>query len=294
MGGQGSHEHDRETASAGAARSPQDADAPRGATAATPTASASQGRPERRRNITAGLIGAIGATLMSLVFILTFLWALHAPGPRAVPVGVAGSPAQFSAVSSALGHQAPGGFNVIGYQSEPAARNAILTRVVDAALVPGPRSPLLLTASAAGPAVTNATVKAFKGAAVAARTPFTVQDIRPLPPSDPSSLSQVFFVVALLTPSVAFGRMLVTRVSPRLHPLLHVAVIAVYAVIVSAVATALADPGIGALTGAPWGLFGIGALLAFAAAVMSAAATRWASSAGYLVITMLFIAIGIP
>jgi hypothetical protein len=70
--------------------------------------------------------------------------------------------------------------------------------------------------------------------------------------------------------------------------------IVIYAAIVAAVATALADPAIGALTGAPWGLFGIGTLLAFATAVMSAAAARWASSAGYLVITMLFIAIGIP
>ena len=231
---------------------------------------------------------------MSLVFILTFLWALHAPGPRAVPVGVAGSPAQVSAVSSALDHQAPGGFNVIGYPSEPAARNAILTRVVDAALVPGSRTPLLLTASAAGPALTSATVKAFHGAAIAARTTFTVQDIRPLPPNDPDSLSQLFFVIALLTPSLAFGRLLVTRIRPTLNPLLQVPMIVIYAAIVAAVATALADPAIGALTGAPWGLFGIGTLLAFATAVMSAAAARWASSAGYLVITMLFIAIGIP
>lgn len=295
MGGKGSHEHehDRETASAAAAGSPQDAGAPRGAAAATPAASASQGRPERRRNIAAGLIGAIAATLLSLVFILTFLWALHAPGPRAVPVGVADSPAQVSAVSSALDHQAPGGFNVIGYPSEPAARNAILTRVVDAALVPGPSAPLLLTASAAGPAVTSATVKAFQGA-IAASTPFTVQDIRPLPPNDPDSLSQVFVVVALLTPSLVFGRQLVTRIRPAVSPLLQVPMIAVYAAIVGAVTTVLADPVIGALTGAPWGLFGIGTLLAFAAAVVSAAAARWASSAGYLVITLLFIAIGIP
>ena len=136
MSGQGSHEHEhaRDTGAA-AARSPQDLHGSHGATAAAPEPPAG-GRPQRRRDIAAGLIGAIAATLLSLIFILAFLWALHAPGPRAVPVGVVGNPAQVSAVSSALGHQAPGGFNVIGYPSEPAARNAILTRVVDAPLCP--------------------------------------------------------------------------------------------------------------------------------------------------------------
>jgi hypothetical protein len=40
-----------------------------------------------------------------------------------------------------------------------------------------------------------------------------VQDIRPLPPADPDGISMVFFVVALLAPSVAFGNLLVTRVA---------------------------------------------------------------------------------
>ena len=293
MGEQGSHEHEHtpETASGATAGSPQDRDNAHGAIADAPPVS--QGRPEHRRNIAAGLIGALALTVVSLVFIASFIGALHAPGPRSVPVGVVGGPAQTSAVSRALDRQTPGGFNVIGYPNEPAARSAITGRIIDAALVPGPRVRLLLVATAVGQSVTAATVKDFGAAAHAARLPATVQNIRPLPPSDPDGLSQVFFVIALLAPSLIFGQQLVSRVSKDLPSLWQLAVIAVYAVIVAAAATAIADPAIGALTGAPWGLFGIGTLLAFAAAVMAAAATRWTGGIGYTVLLLLFIPVGI-
>lgn len=41
------------------------------------------------------------------------------------------------------------------------------------------------------------------------------------------------------------------------------------------------------------GIFGIGALLAFAAAVIGAAATRWAGTIGYVVLLLLFVPVGI-
>ncbi len=84
-----------------------------------------------------------------------------------------------------------------------------------------------------------------------------------------------------------------TRVGEGLHPLEHLAAIVIYAAIVAAVATVTADPVIGALVGAPWGLFGIGTLLAFAAAVMAAATARWIGGVGYLVLFLLFIPVGI-
>jgi hypothetical protein len=106
-------------------------------------------------------------------------------------------------------------------------------------------------------------------------------------------LAQLFFVVALLAPSVVFGNMLIDRIGTKLNEFRHLAMIAVYAVIVAAVATTIADAGIGALTGAPWGVFAIGALLAFATAVMGAAATRWAGAAGYVILLLLFVPVGI-
>src|SRR5262249_35190178 len=158
---------------------------------------------------------------------------------------------------------------------------------VDAAFVSTP--PHLLVATATGQAVTSATAKVFTSAAGLAGVALPVDNIRPLHTADPEGLSQVFFVVALLAPSLIFGSMLVKQISRAPTPLPQLAAIAVYAAIVAAVAPAIADAGIGALIGAPWGLFGIGTLLAFAAAVVGAAVTRWAGGIGYAVIALLFI-----
>jgi hypothetical protein len=262
-----------------------------GATAVYPTTSGQ--RLTRRQSIAGGLIGALGVTIVSAVFIVCFIGGLHAPGLRSVPLGLVGSPAQVSTVSSALTRQAPGAFTFARYPTEAAARNAIIGRGIDAALVLSPTSEHLLVASAVSEAETNGIIKVFHAATAKAHVPLAVQNIRPLGSGDPQGLSMLFFVVALLAPSMAFGNQLITRIGTNLNEFWHLGMIIVYALAIGAVATAIADAGIGALTGAPWAIFGIGALLAFAVAVMSAAATRWTGGIGYLLILLLFVPVGI-
>jgi hypothetical protein len=262
-----------------------------GAAAANLAAAAE--RRERRKITASALIGALGVTLVSAVFIVSFIGGLHTPGPRSVPVGLVGSPAQAARLNAALRHQAPGAFTISSYPSEAAARKAIGRRSLDAALLSGPASQRLVVAEAVSAAETNDIIKAFDAEAASAHLALTVQDIRPLHSGDPQGLAQQFFVVALLAPSLVFGTMLITRIGTRLNEFRHLAMIAVYAVVVAAVALAIADAGIGALTGAPWGIFGIGVLLAFAAAVMGAATTRWAGSIAYVVLLLLFVPVGI-
>lgn len=250
-------------------------------------------RQQARRRTRDTLLGAIGATLISLVFVVSFIGALHAPGPRSLPVGVAGTAAEAARLGTGLARVRPGGYVVTRYPTAAAARSAILTRGVDAALVPGPARQLLLVATATSQATTTATVKDVQAATRGTGLPLAVQDIRPLPPGDPQGLSQVFFVTALLAPSLLFGNMLVNRFGKAMRPIGQIISSAVYAAIVAAVATAIADPAIGALTGAPWGLFGVGTLLAFAATVAIAAAARWGRGLGYAVIFLLFVPVGI-
>jgi hypothetical protein len=262
-----------------------------GATAVAPKAS--RDRRELGRSTAAALVSALGVTLVSAIFIVCFIGGLHAPGPRSVPVGLVGSPAQAARLGAALSAKAPGAFTISSYPTEAAARNAISRRSVDAALVPGPAVQHLLVATAVSEAETNAIIKVFAAGAARAHVSLIVQDIRPLHAGDLQGLAQTFFVVGLLAPSVVFGNLLISRIGRRLNEYRHLAMIAVYALIVAAVATAIADAGIRALTGAPWGVYGVGVLLAFAAAVMGAATTRCIGGIGYVVLLLLFVPVGI-
>ena len=300
MEGQGPQRHEPAPAetSAAAVGSRPNANAPHGAPAAGSASAAgpsrrAERRAKERKSRASALIGAFLITLISVVFIISFMGALHKPRPRSVPLGIVGTSSQASTLSAALGHQAPGGFTVASYPTQAAAGNAITGRSIDAALVPGRRLQLLLAATAVGSAVTDATIKDVHAAVHAAGGLLAVQNIHPLPANDPEGISQVFFVVALLAPSLVFGNLLMTRIGEGLRPLSHLAAIVIYAVIVGALAAVFTDAVVGALVGAPWGLFGIGTLLAFAAAVMAAAVTRWAGGIGYLLLFLLFIPVGI-
>jgi len=261
--------------------------------ALSPTGASSDDRQKVRRKLIAGLIGALVATILSLIFVSSFIGALHEPGPRSAPVGIVGPPASASRLGSTLDHAVPGGYIVTSYPTATAARDAINDRTIDAALVPGPHGQNLVVAQAVSSGLTNATIKTFTSLAANTHVPLSVTDIRPLHPSDPEGLSQTFFVTALLAPSFTFGNLLIRRIAPDLGPHWHLALIVIYAPIVAAVAVAIADGAIGALTGAPWGLFGIGTLFAFAVAVISAAAARWAGGIGVAVFGLLFIPVGL-
>ena len=262
-----------------------------GATAVGPTTSREW--HARRRNLAADLIGGLLVTIISAVFVACFIGGLHNPGPRSVPIGLVGSSPQASRLGTALGHHAPGAFTVTSYPTEAAALSAMGHRNIDAALVPSLNRQRLVVATAVSQAETNTIIQVFSAGAASVHVPLTVQNIRPLHPGDPQGLSQVFFVTAMLAPSIAFGNLLINRIGPRLNELWHLAMFAVYAVIIAAVATGIADAALGALTGAPWAVFGIGALLAFGSATMAAAAARWAGAIGYVPILLLFVPVGL-
>ncbi|HEY7177279.1 MAG TPA: hypothetical protein VH442_20375, partial [Micromonosporaceae bacterium] len=185
----------------------------------------------------------------------------------------------------------PGHFVVKPYPNAVAARNAIIDRHVDAALLPVAGQ--LVVSTGAGDALANSTARVFESAATSAGVNLGVINIRPLHTSDPQGLAQVLYVIVLFVPSMVFGYLLVRLISPRLNALVQLAILAVYAAIVSAVATAIADAGISALTGQPWGLFGIGTLIAFTAAVVGAAAARWFGRIGFTLFFLLLVAVGI-
>ncbi len=145
----------------------------RGAThGATATAVVtSRGTHERSRTLAGALLGALGVTVVSAVFVVCFIGGLHDPGPRSVPIGLVGSPAAASRAGTALAHQVPGAFTVTIYPTAAAARSAIAGRSIDAALVPGPAVQHLIVATAVSQGETNAIIKVFSAGAAKAHVP---------------------------------------------------------------------------------------------------------------------------
>jgi hypothetical protein len=112
---------------------------------------------------------ATGMTLASMLIVGSFAGALHQPAPHWLPVAVVAPAGQAGGLSAALGWQAPGAFDVQRYRTEHAAREAILNRDVDAALVPGPAQQRLLMAGAAGRFVSGAVTVTFRAEAAGRR-----------------------------------------------------------------------------------------------------------------------------
>lgn len=239
------------------------------------------------------VVAAAAAALISMLIVGSFVGALHRPAPRGIPVAVVGPGRAVAGLAAALGHHAPGAFDLRRYATRQQASAAILNQNADAALVLGAGRQRLLVAGAAGPFITQAVTATFRAEAAAARQPLAIADIRPLPPGDASGISSMFLVLGLTLPSIGFGILLVRAVGRPLPAAAQLAVLAVFAVATGAAATWVADGLIGALTGAPAGLFGIAALIAFAVSAAGAAAARLAPPLA-VGAALLFVPVGVP
>lgn len=257
----------------------------------------------------ARIIAAVaGLTLVGMLFIGSFVGALHDPAPHRIPVGITGSQTAARQLDAVFSQRLPSAFAVTAYPSVAAARDAILNRDADGVLVPGPGQQQLLLAGASGRFVTEAVTTAFTVAAGASGARLTVTDIRPLPPGDPNGIAQLFFFVGLALPSAAFGVLLASVLGGRspgqaevkdagageLRWPTRLAALAGFAVVVGAAAAWVADGIIGALPGAPIALAGLGALTAFAVSAACCAAWRLAGPPLTALLVLLLVPVGVP
>src|SRR5487761_1759099 len=90
------------------------------------------------------LVSMAGLTLLCMLFIGSFLGALHDPVPHRLPVAVAGPPGAAGQLSAAFARHAPGAFAFTPYPDAATARQAIQDHAVDAAVVLAPGQQNLL------------------------------------------------------------------------------------------------------------------------------------------------------
>ena len=147
----------------------------------------------------------VGVSLLGSLIALTFLGALHSPGPNGVDLAVVAPRPVAAELADRLKAADEDAFDVTPFGSIESARRAILHREVDAAFAPGPGTSTLLVAGAGGAMGKANLTDMFRGLTAASGGSLEVEDVRPSPAEDRAGLSPFLLTVSLLIPSLLLG-----------------------------------------------------------------------------------------
>jgi hypothetical protein len=258
--------------------------------------SGTQARPARSARLRQLGVVLAAVLLLQLGLIAAFVSASRHPSPHHVPLAVVGTPRAVAPLAAKLA--STGAFSVRPEPSVAAAKAAIRHQDVYGALVPGRRSGTLLVASAASPLTAQLLTKVFTATAQANGTALAVQDVVPLPPSDPRGIAGPYLVLGMVIGGY-IGAMVIGRVigmrSPSIgHLGLRLGVLADYAVAAGGLAVVLLDPVLGVMHGHAPAIAATGALIAFAVGCFTSALQTALGLIGTLLSVVTLVVVGNP
>ncbi|MFE7576461.1 DUF3533 domain-containing protein [Streptomyces sp. NPDC057521] len=219
----------------------------------------------------------IGVLALQLLFIASYIGALHHPKPTDVPFGVV-APQQASARLVAQLDGLPGGpLDPRTVSDEATARRQILDREIDGALIVDPRGTrdTVLVASGGGTVLATSLTKIVKEAEAAQRRTVRAVDVAPASRQDFDGLSAFYLAVGWCVGGYLCASILAisagTRPANRQRALIRTGVMALYAIAGGIGGALIIGPILGALPGSFWGLAGLGALTVFAVGMITLA-----------------------
>ncbi|GEB57839.1 ABC transporter permease [Streptomyces gardneri] len=212
----------------------------------------------------------VGVFALQLLFITSYVGALHHPKPTDVPFGVVAPPRVSAQLVGQL-EKLPGGpIDPRTVTDEAEARKQILNRDIDGALVVDPtgRTDTLLVASGGGTVLSSALESIFtKLEATQQRTVRTV-DVAPASPEDFDGLSAFYLVVGWCVGGYICAAILAisagSRPANRERAIIRLGVLALYAALGGLGGAIIVGPILGALPGSIAALWGLGTLVVFA------------------------------
>ncbi|WP_413754950.1 hypothetical protein [Streptomyces sp. MMBL 11-3] len=238
------------------------------------------------------LLVATAAALVSLLLAASYEYATHAPSLRGISVEVVGGTSRVDAVSQRLSSTAPGSFTVERVPSASAATARVADNCVDAALILSASvsaADRIVVAGASGPTMVRAIVSALSSALPDTGPEPVVTDVAALSRNDQAGMSSFVFELGLLVPSV-LGSVGLYLVGLRARLWWRVAGATLYAALAALLGVLLLDAGFGALTGAPFEMFGIFAeALTFVLIVAALQASLGLPGTGLAALILLFV-----
>jgi hypothetical protein len=232
--------------------------------------------------------------VLALVFALVAsnVFANHAPKPHGVPIGLIGDTPAVVAIASSLSHSAPGAYNVHRYATLAEARAAILDRSVYGAYSPAP-SPRLLVASAASLSVASLLKQRFAAAGRAHGRSPVVQDVAPLPGSDPNGATAFSMLLSLILAG-ELGAVLIFTLGRHRSAVSRLLVIAGMGVGAGLIAALVTNVVVSAFPGHFLAVWGVSTAFVLSIAVPIAAFQSILGLGGTAIGAILFLVIGNP
>ncbi|MBX9426086.1 MULTISPECIES: DUF3533 domain-containing protein [Streptomyces] len=212
----------------------------------------------------------VGVLALQLLFIASYVGALHHPKPRDVPFGVV-APPQVSAQLVGRLEKLPGDPLAPRTVTDAAeARQQILNRELDGALIvdPGGRTDTLLVASGGGTVLSSALESLFTRLEGAQQRTVRTVDVAPASPGDFDGLSAFYLVVGWCVGGYICAAILAisagSRPANRERAIIRLGVLALYSVLGGIGGAVIVGPILDALPGSVVALWGLGTLVVFA------------------------------
>jgi len=232
-----------------------------------------------KTSLSATLRTVAGLVVMLCLFVFAFVYPGYKPKPHHLPVGVVAPAASLDSIAAQTG----GGFALIRYPTQEAARAAVDDRDIYGAVIASPSGRRLLVASAASFTVSQFLRRVFSGA--------TVTDVKPLDPNDPRGVAIGLLLLPLIT--VCFGAVLMLGGLRQPGKALVGATIA-YSALGGLAVAAIVRFGLGALPGTYLELSAITALTILALVLPIAGLHRLLGAIGLAVSGFLFFVFANP
>ncbi|MFI9013737.1 DUF3533 domain-containing protein [Streptomyces griseus] len=243
------------------------------------------------------VIGVLG---LQLLFIASYVGALHKPKPTDVAFGVV-APQQVSRQLVAQLDGLPGGpLDPRTVSSAAEAREQIMNRDIDGALIVSPegRTDTLLVASGGGTVLSGSLERILTEVTASQQRAVRTVDVAPASPEDFDGLSSFYLVVGWCVGGYLCASILAisagTKPANRQRAVIRTAVMALYAVAGGIGGAVIIGPILGALPGSAWGLAGLGALVVFAVGMITLALEALTGIVGIGLAVLIIVIAGNP
>ncbi|MEW2488130.1 DUF3533 domain-containing protein [Streptomyces sp. NPDC048411] len=242
----------------------------------------------------------IGVLALQLLFIGSYIGALHAPKPTDVPFGVV-APQQMSAQLVTELKNLPGGpLDPRTISDAATAREQVLNRDIDGALIVSPAgsTDTVLVASGGGAALASSLTAIMEKVGLTQRRTVRSIDVAPASDQDFDGLSSFYLVVGWCVGGYLCASILAISAGSRPanleRALIRTGVMALYSIAGGIGGAIIIGPILGALPGSIWALSGLGALVVFAVGMITLALQALTGIVGIGLAVLIIVIAGNP